>query len=105
MSDAIGNAGEASSVMGARVLVVDDEPEIRRAVRAGLAGQRFAVESASTGGEGLDIAIRWHPDVIILDLSLPDVDGIEVARQLRSWSRVPIIVLSVRARDADKITA
>jgi two-component system, OmpR family, KDP operon response regulator KdpE len=105
VSDAIGNAGEASSVMGARVLVVDDEPEIRRAVRAGLAGQRFAVESASTGAEGLDMAVRWHPDVIILDLSLPDMDGIEVARQLRSWSRVPIIVLSVRAGDADKITA
>jgi two-component system, OmpR family, KDP operon response regulator KdpE len=105
VSDAIGNAGEASSVMGARVLVVDDEPEIRRAVRAGLAGQRFAVESASTGAEGLDMAVRWHPDVIILDLSLPDMDGIEVARQLRTWSRVPIIVLSVRAGDADKITA
>ena len=105
MSDAVQSAGEASSVTGARVLVIDDEPEIRRAVRAGLAGQRFAVESASTGAEGLDMAVRWHPDVIILDLSLPDLDGLDVTRQLRTWSSVPIIVLSVRGGDADKITA
>lgn len=91
--------------IGARVLVIDDEPEICRAVRAGLAAARFAVESEATAVEGLELVARWHPDVVILDLSLPDLDGLEVCRQLRSWSPVPIIVLSVRGNDADKIAA
>ena len=90
---------------GARVLVIDDEPEIRRAVRAGLAGAGFAVEWAPTAAAGLDLVTRWHPDVVILDLSLPDMDGLEACRQLRAWSPVPIIVLSVRAGDADKVAA
>ncbi len=90
---------------GARVLVIDDEPEIRRAVRAGLAAAGFAVEWSPTAREGLELVARWHPDVVILDLSLPDMDGLEAARELRSWSQVPVIVLSVRAGDADKITA
>nr|MBF6592486.1 response regulator transcription factor [Ktedonobacterales bacterium] len=90
---------------GARILVIDDEPEIRRAIRAGLAGTEFVVEWAPTGQQGLDRVAQWHPDVVILDLSLPDRDGIEVCRQLREWSRVPIIVLSVRGGDTDKITA
>jgi two-component system, OmpR family, KDP operon response regulator KdpE len=90
---------------GARVLVIDDEPEIQRAIRTYLAGLGFAIEGALTGREGMDLVGRWHPDVIILDLSLPDVDGIEVTRQLRTWSQVPIIVLSVRAGDADKVAA
>ncbi len=89
----------------ARVLVVDDEPEIWRAVRAGLGGAGFAAEWASTGTEGMDLVARWHPDLVILDLSLPDLDGIEVCRRLRSWSQVPIIVLSVREGEADKVTA
>jgi two-component system, OmpR family, KDP operon response regulator KdpE len=89
----------------ARVLVIDDEPEIWRAVRAGLTGAGFTVEWATTGAEGLDLAARWHPDVIILDLTLPDLDGIEICRQLREWSQVPIIVLSVRGGDADKVKA
>jgi len=90
---------------GVRVLVIDDEPEIRRAVRTGLAGANFVVEWAPTGAQGMDLVARWHPDVVILDLALPDMDGVEVCRQLRSWSPVPIIVLSVRAGDQDKITA
>src|SRR5690349_5604010 len=93
-----GTEGRGSD--GARVLVIDDEPEIRRAVRAGLAGAGFAVEWAPTAAEGLDLVTRWHPDVVILDLSLPDMDGLEACRQLRAWSPVPIIVLSVRAGDA-----
>jgi two-component system, OmpR family, KDP operon response regulator KdpE len=88
-----------------RVLVIDDEPEIWRAVRAGLTGAGFTAEWASTGAEGLEIVARWHPDVVILDLTLPDLDGIEVCRQIRSWSQIPIIVLSVRGGDADKVTA
>src|SRR5579883_454117 len=89
----------------ARVLVIDDEPEIGRAVRTGLGGAKFSVEWAPTGEQGMDLLTRWHPDVIILDLSLPDLDGIEVCRRLRSWSQAPIIVLSVREGDADKVTA
>lgn len=90
---------------GVRVLVIDDEPELQRAIRTRLAGEQYAVEEALTGAQGLDLAARWHPDVVILDLSLPDIDGIEVCRQIRTWSVVPIIVLSVRGDDADKVAA
>ncbi len=89
----------------ARILVIDDEPEIWRAVRAGMTSAGFTAEWAPTGLEGIELVARWHPDVIILDLSLPDLDGIEVCRRLRSWSQAPIIVLSVREGDADKVTA
>lgn len=89
----------------ARVLVIDDEPEIWRAVRAGLTSVGFTAEWAPTGAEGIELVSRWHPDVVILDLALPDRDGIEVCRQVRSWSQVPIIVLSVRGGDADKVEA
>jgi two-component system, OmpR family, KDP operon response regulator KdpE len=90
---------------GVRILVIDDEPEIQRAIRGRLAGAEFTVEGIFTGAAGMDMVARWHPDVVILDLSLPDMDGIEVCRQLRTWSRVPIIVLSVRGGDADKEAA
>ena len=90
---------------GVRVLVIDDEPEIRRALRTGLGGAEFLVEWAPTGTQGMEMVARWHPDVVILDLSLPDMDGVEVCRQLREWSSVPIIVLSVRSADQDKIAA
>jgi two-component system KDP operon response regulator KdpE len=90
---------------GARVLVIDDEIQIARAVRAGLAGSGYVVEWAATGSQGMERVAQWRPDVVLLDLTLPDIDGLEVCRQLRSWSQVPIIVLSVRAGDADKIAA
>jgi two-component system KDP operon response regulator KdpE len=99
------SAAASTRAAGVRVLVIDDEPELQRAVRVRLAGEGFAVEGALTGGAGLDLVSRWHPDVIILDLSLPDMDGIEVCQHLRTWSAVPIIVLSVRADDADKVAA
>lgn len=89
----------------ARVLVIDDEPEIRQAVRLGLESKGFQVEWSPTGIEGMDRIARWHPDVVLLDLSLPDMDGIEVCRQVRTWSPVPIIILSVREQDHDKVTA
>jgi two-component system KDP operon response regulator KdpE len=88
-----------------RVLVIDDEPELQRAIRVRLGGAEFSVESALTGAQGMDLVARWHPDIVILDLSLPDMDGLEVCRQLRTWTQVPIIVLSVRADDADKVEA
>jgi two-component system KDP operon response regulator KdpE len=90
---------------GARVLVIDDEPEIGRAVRTGLQGADFAVEWASTAAQGIERIKQWHPDVVLLDLSLPDMDGQEVTRTVRQWSSVPIIVLSVRAGEPDKIRA
>ncbi len=102
---ALGNMPPTAPVAGARVLVIDDEREMQRAVRTYLEGLHFAIEGALTGTKGMDLVARWHPDVVILDLSLPDMDGIEVCRQLRTWSQVPIIVLSVRAGDADKVTA
>jgi two-component system KDP operon response regulator KdpE len=92
-------------VAGVRVLVVDDEPEIRRAVRLYLSGQAFTVEGAATGAEGMEMVARWHPDVVVLDLALPDMEGVDVCRQLRTWTEVPIIVLSVRTDDADKVAA
>jgi two-component system, OmpR family, KDP operon response regulator KdpE len=103
----IANAPTAKygSGSGVRILVIDDEPEIQRAIRARLAGAEFTVEGALTAAAGMDLVGRWHPDVIILDLSLPDKDGVEVVRELRAWSRIPIIILSVRADDADKIAA
>lgn len=104
-SDAGIQPAHGSASTGARVLVVDDEPEIRRAVRGGLTAAHYAVEATGTGTEGLDLVARWHPDVVILDLSLPDLDGLDVLRQLRTWSAVPVIVLSVRFGDQDKIAA
>ncbi len=95
----------ARKTAGARILVIDDEPEIGRAVRTGLAGAGFVVEWGATAAQGAERVAQWHPDVVILDLSLPDADGIELCRQLRTWTRVPIIVLSVRDDEADKITA
>jgi two-component system KDP operon response regulator KdpE len=88
-----------------RVLVIDNEAEIWSALRTGITHAGFTAEWASTGVEGIALAANWHPHVIILELSLPDLDGIEVCRLLRAWSPIPIIVLSVRASDADKVIA
>ena len=90
---------------GARVLVIDDEPEIGRAVRLGLRGADFSVEWAATGAAGLERVAQWRPDVILLDLALPDLDGVEVCKRLRAWTQTPIIVLSVRSREGDKVAA
>lgn len=94
-----------ASNLAARVLVIDDEPEIANALRHGLTSARFQVEVSATAQAGMDRLNRWHPDVVILDLALPDMDGLEVCRAIRTWSPVPIIVLSVRSGDDDKITA
>jgi two-component system KDP operon response regulator KdpE len=87
------------------ILVIDDEPQILRALRTILAAKRFRVSLASRGEEGLALAAAQQPDVIILDLSLPDMDGIEVCERLREWTQVPIIVLSVRDSEHDKVLA
>ncbi len=87
------------------VLVIDDEPQILRAVRTILTAKQFRVTTAARGEEGLTLAATQAPDLIILDLTLPDLDGIEVCSRLREWTQVPIIVLSVRDTEKDKVAA
>ena len=87
------------------VLVIDDEPQILRALRTILTARQFHVTTASRGEEGLALAAATPPDVIILDLSLPDMDGFQVCARLREWTHVPIIVLSVRDAERDKVMA
>lgn len=90
---------------GLRVLVVDDERAIRRYLHAALNAKGYTVFEASTGKEALDMTMANRPDLIILDLGLPDLDGVEVTRQLREWTHIPIIILSVREQETDKIDA
>lgn len=90
---------------GARILVVDDEKQIRRMLKAALEGYGYAIAEAASGHEGLSQTSIFHPDVVILDLGLPDMDGTEVIERLREWTRVPVIVLSVREHEDDKIKA
>lgn len=91
--------------MSAKILVVDDEPQIRRALQVALRANGFGVEVAGDGQTALDMSAMSPPDVLILDLGLPGMDGIEVIRRLRSWSSVPIIVLSARDAERDKVQA
>ena len=90
---------------GARILVVDDEPQILRAVRTNLSRHGYQVDVASTGRQALDLHARRRPDLVLLDLGLPDMDGVEVIRTLREQASTPIIVLSVRDAEQDKIGA
>jgi two-component system, OmpR family, KDP operon response regulator KdpE len=89
----------------AKVLVIEDEPEIRRFLRASLGAHGYRLTEAHTGQAGLVQAASDPPDVVILDLGLPDIDGLQVIRQLRSWSQVPIVVLSARGQEDDKVIA
>lgn len=88
-----------------RILVVDDEQSIRKFLHLTLSAQNYVIFEAATGQEASDAAVLHKPDVIILDLGLPDMDGAEVTRLLRLWTQTPIIVLSVRGSEADKIAA
>jgi len=87
------------------ILVIDDEPQILRALRTILTAKKFRVSVASRAEEGLALATALQPDLVILDLSLPDMDGLEVCSRLREWSSTPIIVLSVRESERDKVAA
>jgi two-component system KDP operon response regulator KdpE len=89
----------------ATVLVIEDEAALRRALRIFLEAHDYEVVLAETAHEGLDLAARKHPDVVILDLGLPDMDGVEVATALRGWSQVPIVVLSARDAEAVKVAS
>ena len=90
---------------GDRVLVVDDEPQIRRVLRRALVGHGYGVELAEGGEVALDQLATRGADVVVLDLVMPGIDGFEVLRQLRAWSRVPVIVLTARGDEADKVAA
>ncbi len=87
------------------ILVIDDEPQILRALKTILGSKQFRVITANRGEEGLVLAATQKPDLIILDLSLPDLSGMEVCSRIREWSQVPIIILSVRDRENDKVQA
>jgi two-component system, OmpR family, KDP operon response regulator KdpE len=88
-----------------RVLVVDDEPQILRGLGTNLRARGYDVETAPDGERALEVAARGHPDVVILDLGLPGIDGVEVIRGLRAWTQIPIIVLSARDQERDKVQA
>ena len=87
------------------VVLIEDEAQIRRFLRATLAGQGYRLFEATTGADGLVEVASRQPDVIIVDLGLPDMDGLQVIRRLREWSAVPVIVLSARGQERDKVTA
>lgn len=89
----------------ATLLVIDDEPQIRKFLRISLSSQGYKVVEAATGSEGLSQAALTRPDLVVLDLGLPDMDGHHVLRELREWSQVPVLVLSVRASEVQKVEA
>jgi len=86
-------------------LVIDDELQIRRLLRVCLEAKGYRVSEAATGQEGITQAAQYPPDIVILDLGLPDMDGVAVLKRLREWTKVPVVVLSVRDREEDKIAA
>jgi two-component system KDP operon response regulator KdpE len=88
-----------------RVLIIEDEKPIRAFLQASLTGEGHDVVEAETGREGLAQATMWVPDLVILDLGLPDLDGLEVIRELRGWSHAPILILSAREQERDKVAA
>jgi two-component system KDP operon response regulator KdpE len=90
---------------GPRILIIDDETQIRRFLRVALTGYGYVVKDVGTGKEGLEAIAMFGPALVILDLGLPDIDGLDVVRQLREWSKVPVIILSVKEQETDKITA
>jgi len=94
-----------NSIPAQSVLIIDDEVQIRRLLRVTLEANGYRVHEAAQGQEGLAEAAQWNPDVIILDLGLPDMNGLTVLSRLREWSRAPVLVLSVQEGDVDKVTA
>jgi two-component system KDP operon response regulator KdpE len=90
---------------GPLILVIEDEAQIRRFLRASLSSHGYRLQEAATGEEGLTKAATFQPDLIILDLGLPDLDGLEVTTRLREWTALPVIVLSARGQEQDKVAA
>src|SRR3989440_1347067 len=94
-----------SSDASPSILMVDDDPHVLRSLRAALESHGYRVRSAPSGPVALEACAEERPDVVLLDLALPDMDGVEVCRRLRNWSRVPILVLSARVHEAQKVQA
>ncbi|MDA8222054.1 response regulator [Desulfosporosinus sp.] len=90
---------------GQRILIVDDDTQIRRFLRVALTSHGYVVKDAKTGREGLEAVAMFSPDLVVLDIGLPDIDGLDVVRQFREWTKVPIIILSVKEQEGDKIMA
>lgn len=88
-----------------KVLLIEDDKSINNFITTTLDSNGYKITSAATGKEGISLAASFCPDVVLLDLGLPDVDGIEVLKQIRSWSKIPIIVISARTKEQDKVTA
>ncbi|MDD2365698.1 MAG: response regulator [Desulfuromonadaceae bacterium] len=96
---------ESRGIVSTRVLVVDDEPAIQKFLRSVLVAEGFTLNVTDNGKSALSAAVLFKPDIILLDLGLPDIDGVEVIKRIREWSAVPIIVLSVREQEGDKVKA
>ena len=94
-----------SGATGARILVIEDDPSVRRVVSKNLAAHGFRVATASAGREGLELDPTFHSDLVLLDLGLPDISGVDVIAELRARTTTPIIVLSIRGSEADKVRA
>jgi two-component system KDP operon response regulator KdpE len=94
-----------SATPGPLILLIEDETALRRYLRPSLAAHGYRLVEATKGEEGLDLAAQYVPDIVLLDLGLPDIDGLDVTRRLRQWSTAPIIVLSARGQEADKVAA
>ena len=95
----------STSALKPTALIIDDEIQIRRLLRVCLEANGYRTEEATTGQEGIALAAQHPPDVVVLDLGLPDMEGAAVLKRLREWTRVPVLVLSVRDREEDKIAA
>jgi two-component system, OmpR family, KDP operon response regulator KdpE len=91
--------------MNTRILVAEDEPQMGRLLQAGLSARGYEVAIATDGQMALELVLNWQPDILLLDLGLPKVDGLEVCRQVRGWSQLPIIVLTVRDAEDEKVAA
>ena len=91
-------------VHSTKILIIDDEAPIRRLLKVSLKSQGYTITEAASGKEGIEQAAMSHPDIIILDLGLPDMDGLKVLRAIREWSQVPVIVLTVRDSEIDKVS-
>lgn len=90
---------------GARILVIDDESQIQKLLQVALTSHGYEVRKSATGQQGLSEVAVFHPDIIILDLGLPDIDGLEVMTRLREWTNTPVIILSAKEQEKDKILA
>lgn len=100
-----GASRPSAGTPGALILIVEDEAQLRRYLRPSLVAEGYRLVEAGGGEEGLALASQYVPDIVLLDLGLPDLDGLEVTRRLRQWSDVPIIVLSARGQEHDKVAA